>query len=192
MGTTQPIRRLEDVQKLKDYFLKKNEIRNYTMVTLGLNTALRISDILNLKWSDVYNFEQCMYRHHVSILEKKTQKYNMFVLNKNAIEALDLLKDSLNCITPDFYIIKSRCGFNKPLGRTRAFTIIKEAAIELNIEGSISCHSLRKTFGYQAWKKGAQPALLMAIYNHSSIEITKRYLSIDQDDKDEVFLNINL
>lgn len=192
MGTTQLIRRLEDVQKLKDYFLQKDEIRNYVMVTLGLNTALRISDILNLKLKGVYNFEQQMYRHHVSILEKKTQKYNMFVLNKNVIEALELLKDSLNCVTPEYYIIKSRCGFNKPLGRIRAFIIIKEAATELNIEGSISCHSLRKTFGYQAWKKGAQPGLLMDICNHSSIEITKRYLSIDQDDKGEIFLNINL
>ena len=192
MGTTQPIRRLEDVQKLKDYFLEKNEIRNYTMVTIGLNTALRISDILDLKWKDVYDFEQRAYRHHVSVLEKKTQKYNMFVLNKNVIEALDMLKKSLTYITPDCYIVKSRCGFNKPLGRSRAFMIIKQAAEELHIEGKISCHSLRKTFGYQAWKKGAQLALLMAIYNHSSIEITKRYLAIDQDDKDEIFLNINL
>ena len=192
MGTTQPIRRLEDIQKLKDYFLQKNEIRNYTMVTFGLNTALRISDILNLQWKDVYNFETEEYRHHVSIIEKKTKKYNMFVLNKNVLEALDMLKNSLIYVTPECYIMKSRCGFNKPLGRTRAFTIIKEAAEELHIEGTISCHSLRKTFGYQAWKKGVQPALLMAIYNYSSIEITKRYLSIDQDDKDEIFLNINL
>ena len=192
MGTTQPIRRLEHVQKLKYYFLKRNEIRNYTMVTLGLNTALHISDILNLRWKDVYNFDQNLYYHHVSVLEKKTKKNNMFVLNKNDIEALELLKETMSYIRPDFYIIKSRCGFNKPLGRTRAYTIIKEAAQELDIEGSISCHSLRKTFGYQAWKKGAQPALLMAIYNHSSIEIAKRYLSIDQGDKDEIFLNINL
>lgn len=39
---------------------------------------------------------------------------------------------------------------------------------------------------------GVPPALIMSIYNHSSLEITKRYLSIDQDDKDEVFLNMNL
>ena len=32
----------------------------------------------------------------------------------------------------------------------------------------------------------------MTIYNHSSLDITKRYLSIDQDDKDKVFLEINL
>lgn len=36
------------------------------------------------------------------------------------------------------------------------------------------------------------PALLMAIYNHSSYQITKRYLCIDQDDKDEVYSKIRL
>ena len=70
--------------------------------------------------------------------------------------------------------------------------IIKKAADELHIEGIISCHSLRKTFGYHAWKKGTPPAVIMTIYNHSSLDITKRYLSIDQDDKDKVFLEINL
>ena len=58
--------------------------------------------------------------------------------------------------------------------------------------GQNNCHSMRKTFGYYAWKYGTQPAVLMDIYNHSSYEITKRYLGIKQDDKDSVFLSINL
>ena len=53
-------------------------------------------------------------------------------------------------------------------------------------------HNMRKTFGYQAWKQGVQPALLMSIYNHSSYEITKRYLGITQDERDEVFMNVLL
>ena len=69
---------------------------------------------------------------------------------------------------------------------------VKQAAIALNMEAGISCHSMRKTFGYYAWKFGTQPAVLMDIYNHSSYEITKRYLGIKQDDKDSVFLNVNL
>ena len=60
------------------------------------------------------------------------------------------------------------------------------------MEGNISCHSLRKTFGYHAWKHGIQPALIMNLYNHSSMENTKRYLSIDQDERDSVYLNIEL
>ena len=55
-----------------------------------------------------------------------------------------------------------------------------------------SCHSLRKTFGYYAWQEGVQPALLMNVFNHSSFHITKRYLGIEQDEKDLVYLNINL
>lgn len=192
MSTTQPIKELDDVNSFKRFFLEKGEIRNYVLVTLGLNTSLRISDILKLQWQDVFNFEKGVYRKHVSVIEKKTGKCNTFALNKNVLDSLELLRQTLDLIYPEAYLIKSRCGQNKAICRTRAFIIIKNAAHELSMEGVISCHSLRKTFGYHAWKQGVPPALIMSIYNHSSIEITKRYLSIDQDDKDEVFLNINL
>ena len=69
---------------------------------------------------------------------------------------------------------------------------MKKAAADCHLEGVISCHSLRKTFGYHAWKQGTPPALLMNIYNHSSYQITKRYLGIEQSDKDAVFEKIRL
>ena len=52
--------------------------------------------------------------------------------------------------------------------------------------------ALRKTFGYHAWQQGTPPALLMNLYNHSSYQITKRYLGIGQDERDQVYLQINL
>ena len=58
--------------------------------------------------------------------------------------------------------------------------------------GVVSCHSLRKTFGYHAWRQGVPPVLLMNIYNHSSFQVTKRYLGIEQDDRDRIFKNIEL
>lgn len=192
MGTTQPIKNKNDIQRLKGYFLQKGEIRNYTMITLALNTSLRIGDLLNLKWQDVYNFDTQKYKHHIVVQEQKTHKQNTIPLNIEAKASLDMLMQSLERLEPGMCIFKSRIGENQHIGRTRAFNIIKKAVNELHIEGSISCHSLRKTFGYQAWKMGVPPALIMSIYNHSSLEITKRYLSIDQDDKDEVFLNMNL
>ena len=192
MGKTQPIKKADDVQRLKEYYLEKKQIRNYTMVTLALNTSLRISDLLHLKWIDVYNFKANKYREHIDLVEQKTGKKNSIALNSEATKALELLRRTLDTFYQEAYIFKSRIGDNQPIGRICAFRIIKKAVNDLNLEGVISCHSLRKTFGYHAWKKGVPPALIMSIYNHSSIEITKRYLSIDQDDKDEVFLGMNL
>ena len=192
MGKTQPIKKADDVQRFKEYYLEKKQIRNYTMVTLALNTSLRISDLLHLKWIDVYNFKANKYREHIDLVEQKTGKKNSIALNSEATKALELLRRTLDTFYQEAYIFKSRIGDNQPIGRICAFRIIKKAVNDLNLEGVISCHSLRKTFGYHAWKKGVPPALIMSIYNHSSIEITKRYLSIDHDDKDEVFLGMNL
>lgn len=192
MGKTQPIKKFKDIQRFKQYFLDKHQLRNYAMVTVAMNTSLRIGDLLNLKWKDVYNFQKNEYKEHISVVEQKTGKHNLIALNKEAKKALELFRCSLTNVSKDHFIYQSRTGCNQPIGRTHAFRIIKEAVEDLNMEGIISCHSLRKTFGYHAWKKGVPPALIMSIYNHSSIEITKRYLSIDQDDKDEVFLSMNL
>ena len=79
-----------------------------------------------------------------------------------------------------------------PLSRSQAFRIIKEAALYAGLNEHVSCHSLRKTFGYHAWKRGVQPALLMELYNHSSYRVTKQYLGIEQEDKDRVYLDVQL
>ena len=64
MAKTQPIKELEQINALKDYFYERGEIRNYALIVIGLNTSLRISDILTLQWQDVYNFHTETYRHH--------------------------------------------------------------------------------------------------------------------------------
>lgn len=192
MCKTDPIRKRDDIERFKQYFLARNQVRDYAMVSVALNTSLRISDLLQLKWKNVYDFKNNTFKEYIDIHEQKTGKRNRIIINREAVYALDILKDSLKSIEAESYIYKSRVGQNRPIVRSTAFKIIKKAVYNLDLEGVISCHSLRKTFGYQAWKKGVPPALIMSIYNHSSMEITKCYLSIDQDDKDEVFLGINL
>ena len=189
---TQPIKDIQQINELKNYFLEKGETRNYTLVVMGLNTSLRISDMLSLKWKDVYNFRINAYRQHIELIEQKTGQNTIIALNESVIEALEVFKGNIEQIVPDLYIFKSRVGENRPISRNRAFHIIKEASEELGIESNIACHSLRKTFGYQAWKQGVPPALLMSIYNHSSYEITKRYLGISQDERDSVFREVRL
>ena len=123
MGTTQPIKNKNDIQRLKGYFLQKGEIRNYTMITLALNTSLRIGDLLNLKWQDVYNFDTKKYKHHIVVQEQKTHKQNTIPLNIEAKASLDMLMQSLERLEPSMCIFKSRIGENQHIGRTRAFSI---------------------------------------------------------------------
>lgn len=192
MSTCQPLRKKEDIQKMKDYFYNRQEWRNYALIIVGLNTALRINDILHIKWNKVYNKKTNCFYSHIHLIEQKTQKETFIALNHAVIEALTIYKESLKHFCDTDYIFCSSRSSNQPLSRVQAFRIIKDTAKKNNLGEHISCHSLRKTFGYQAWKNGAEPALLMNIYNHSSYEITKRYLGIDQDDKDDLFLEMNL
>ena len=163
MSTTQPIRDREALQKFKNYYLlNEANYRNYALIITGLNTALRISDILRLTWNAVFDGDRI--REHIELKEQKTGKTNRILLNRA----------------------------ENPLSRYQAYRIIRHAAQMTGLGDNISCHSLRKTFGYYAWKQGIPPAMLMCIFNHSSFQVTRRYLCIDQDDKDAVFSNIKL
>lgn len=184
MSTMQPIRSKKDIERLKEYFLNRGETRNYALVVMGINVPLRISDILKLKWENVYNFSVSDFRQHITVEEKKTGKTNKLILNDSTKEALRRLLEEEG-IAEGQYIYRSYPHSTEPLNRVSAYLIIRKAAENLGLE-DVGCHSLRKTFGYHAWKSGVHLALIMAIYNHSSIEVTKRYLGIEQDDKDEV------
>lgn len=194
MSTTQPIRSAELLHDFKEYYLTEHpNPRNYALCILGLNTALRISDILLLKWEDVYDDKKKKYLSHISVTEQKTGKISRIAINHTITEVLtDYYETSKTAPAANDYLFRSRKGSNRPLGRSQAFRIIKEAACGTGMHQHVSCHSLRKTFGYHAWRQGTPPALLMDIYNHSSYRITKHYLGIDQDDRDNVFLNISL
>lgn len=195
MGTTQPIRSNESLQLFKNYYLhQKVNYRNYTLIITGLNTALRISDILQLTWDMVYDNVKKSISTHITVFEQKTGKSNRIFLNRELRKVLEIyyrerkVQDNIKNI----YLFYSIRNNSQPLSRYQAYRIIRHAAENVGLSENISCHSLRKTFGYHAWKQGTPPALLMSIYNHSSYEITKRYLCIDQDDKDELFSKIKL
>ncbi|MCM1046715.1 MAG: tyrosine-type recombinase/integrase [Clostridium sp.] len=194
MSTTQPIRDTALLHEFMDFYLKKERnIRNYTLCVLGLNTALRITDVLELRWGDLYNFDRNCFLQHLTVTEKKTGKTNTIALNRSVITTLTIYKEQFPFnLAEDTFLFPSRKGINRPISRSQAFRIIKRAARAVGLDHNVSCHSLRKTFGYHAWRQGTPPALLMNIYNHSSYQVTKRYLGIEQDDRDNVFRNIAL
>lgn len=193
MSAATPIRNLDELKSLKNYYLEiEPNLRNYLLISTGINTALRISDILALQWKEVYDFQNQTFQSHITIKEKKTGKMACVAINKNLKQAfVNYMESKDKSPQPDEYIFHGR-DKSAPLSRSQAFRIISQAGSKLHLTGHISCHSLRKTFGYHAWLSGANPAVLMVIYNHSSFNITKRYLGIEQDDKDQIYMNLNL
>ncbi len=192
MSTTQPIKDMKQLKLFKEYYqLKKPNARNYLLIIMGLNSALRISDILHLTCGDVFDFRRKEWRTHITVREKKTGKENCIYMNREIIEALEESAELL-LRGPGDFLFFSHMHPDEPLSRSQAFRLVKEAAFYAGLDSGVSCHSLRKTFGYHAWKQGTPPALLMNIYNHSAYQITKRYLGIEQDEKDAVFREIIL
>lgn len=188
---TEPIKDTKELKSLINFYnTKKPNTRNYCLIVLGLNTALRISDILSLKWNMIYDFSKKKFKNRIVINEKKTGKTNIVPINKKLLICLQKLFLKLKPQGCD-YLFTKHTDRSRPLNRTQAYRIVKQAANECNLTGNISCHSLRKTFGFFAWKQGSQPALLMAIYNHSSYNITQRYLGITQLEKDAIYMNIH-
>ncbi len=192
MGTTHPIKDKNDLEALKNYYLyQERNLRNYALINTGLNTALRVGDLLSLRWEDTYQFTRGKFRRHIILFEQKTGKETCIAINQSVQQALSLYLTSVPRARPQDYIFTGR-KLGTPLSRSQAFRIIKHACFALHLSEHISCHSLRKTFGYQAWANGANATVLTVLFNHSSFQITKRYLGIEQDDKDKVFLNLNL
>lgn len=193
MSKTQPIRHRQQLAEFKAYYLtERPNPRNYALIILGLNTALRIGDILKITWDMVYDPKFGNYLSHLCLTEQKTGKDAVIALNHVVTETLEVLRRAQNPGHGSDYLFASQKNKSAHISRYQAYRIIKKAAVHARLPEHVSCHSLRKTFGYHAWKNGTQPALIMDIFNHSSYQITKRYLCIEQDDKDDVFSKINL
>jgi integrase len=187
MKTTEPIRNKHQIRELMAYYLNLGQIRNHVLIVLSLRTALRISDILRLRWDDVYDFKRRCFRKNITITEKKTGKVKIIALHPDIIAALKLYVYAAKYGA--FLIENQRTG--KSISRIQAYRLIRAAAEALAFESRVSCHSLRKTFGYHAWKSGKSPAVIMKIYNHSSFEVTQRYLGVTQDDINDVYLDLD-
>ena len=190
MATTEPIRNKKHVRALAEHYLRKGQTRNHVLIVMGVHTALRVSDLLRLRWEDVYDFQRKSIRPVIRLREKKTGKTKQVALHKAAAKALALYALEKKPL-PATFVFENRITGNA-ISRVQAYRIIRAAAEALKLSMRVSCHSLRKTFGYHAWKHGISPAVIMDIYNHSSLAVTRRYLGVTQDDQNEVYQTLTL
>ena len=155
---------------------------------MGLNTALRIGDLLSLSIADVTNGEGKVL-DVIHLRERKTGKQKRLPVNKTLKKALtDYMIEH-----PDRErsepLFTSRKG--SVLSRTQAWRVLKAAGKYVGL-GNIGTHSLRKTFGYHVYKNCGDINLLQKLLNHSAAKNTLRYIGIDRDKMDNVYMKLNL
>ena len=182
MKFVQPIRSKEKIEEIKSV-LAENGTRDLLLFCMGINTGLRISDLLKLKVIDVKN------KLHVEIKEQKTGKIKRFPIIGNLQVMID---DYVKNKPISDYLFKSRNGFNKPITRIMAYMIINNACRKCGIEDNIGTHTLRKTFGYHHYQSFHDVAILQYLLNHSSPSITLRYIGISQDNVEETLQQFEL
>jgi len=186
MSTTQPIRDVNHVRALINHYKNLGQHRNHLLIVFALHSALRISDLLTIRWGNVYDFASKEPRTSLTLREQKTGKIKTLALNSKITKAL--AQYAHNARAHEFLFANPNTS--KAITRTQARRIIRDAGEAVNLPWGISCHSLRKTFGYHAWKSGVSPAVIMEIYNHSNLTTTRRYLGITQDDLDIVYIEL--
>ena len=170
-NAVEPIRNKNQIIAVEK-FLKKKNYRNMVIWVFGINTGLRISDILSLNVGDVRS------KSFIKLKEKKTGKPKIFPLNNKLKK---LIKNFIKGRKNEEPLFMSQKGFR--LDRNQFYLKLNEACKAVGVkETSIGTHTMRKTFGYHHYRQFKDIAILQEIFNHSSPQITLRYIGINQDE----------
>jgi integrase len=182
-----PIRDLRKIAEMKET-LKSVNGRDELLFVMGINTALRISDLLSIHVGDVLD-EEGKIHEVISLKECKTGKAKRFPLNATVKKALSgHLAKRPGCNRSEPLFLSRKSGV---LSRSQAWRILKMAGETIGLS-NIGTHSLRKTFGYQVYKKTADLGLVQKLMNHSTSKVTLRYIGIDRETMDSTYMNLNL
>lgn len=180
----------DDLKNIREYFFNNNAIVMLQLLNIGVNITLRISDLLKLKFEDI------QLDNTINVTEQKTKKTKTIKLNNTCMKSINTLKEYYNNVGYKNYssgfLFKSqhhkfKGKIDKPMDRSSAARWLREARLSLGIQYPIGTHSFRKTWGYNVYKGTKDIAIVMKAFNHSSPEITLRYIGIEQENMNALY-----
>ena len=181
--TVDPIRKQKDIKAISR--LLKSYPRNYLLWVMVINNGIRTNDLVRIKYNQVEGLKAGAV---IKIIESKTGKKNVLVINKSVYKALQLYIKEGNPDSED-YLFKSRKG-NGHISSQSVGRMIRSWTEAINLKGQYGAHTLRKTWGYcQRIYHGAGFELLCKRYNHSNPAVTMRYLGIEDREVTELLMN---
>lgn len=175
----QPIRSLEQIEDMKWALERFCTKRDLVLFCLGINTGLRVGDMVKLKAKDVKK------KTEIVIQEGKTKKKRTIYL----FAIYDTLQEYISTLDSE-WLFPSRKG-DKPITTVQAWRQLNKAAEMAEIE-HIGTHTMRKTFGYWHYKQYKDVAQLQMILNHSHPSITLKYIGITDEEIENSFKGFSL
>ena len=192
MKFVEPIRDRKKIAQIKNLLRDQNRYRDLLLFVIGINTALRISDLLQLQLNQFVDAERRI-KSRFWIKEQKRGKRHEIAINQSMKDALVEYIEAYPYRIKEF---KNILFFNprtmQAIKRGQAWKFITAICDEVGLRGNYGTHSLRKTWGYHARMQGVDLALIMYKLNHNSIAYTKRYLGITDDELQAIAQRLNL
>jgi len=195
MNFVEPIRSTKKINQIKNLLRGQNRYRDLLLFTTGINTALRVSDLLQLKIGDFIDADGNL-KARFWLREAKRGKRHEVILNDSIREALAAYRQAYPQVEADpehFLFFNTRTNdYLKPISRKQAWKFVTDICQAVGLSGNFGTHSLRKTWGYHARMNGVDLALIMHKLNHNSLAYTRRYLGITDDELEAVVRRLNL
>ncbi|WP_232696948.1 tyrosine-type recombinase/integrase [Brevibacillus daliensis] len=189
MECVEALKDIEQINSMKR-FLKDHSERDYLLFVFGINTGLNITEILEIKVQDVLESEGIVKDFYLfPETDSKGEKIEIFLNRKVKTAILDFLSSSQ--LSGDDYLFQSS-KTKKAITRQQAYRIIHHAAEEVGIEGKIGTNSMRKTFGYHAYKRGVSIALIQKYFHHATPSETLKFLGLSKSESIRSEIDVDL
>ena len=146
--------------------------RDWMLFKIGVNSALRIEDLVQLKVDDN------LLRGYLYTREMKTGKEQSFEMNDQLAKDIKEYINRNNLYAGE-YLFQSGKGKNKPITRQNAYIRLRDYADKVGVRYPIGCHSMRKFFARNYYEKTGDILTLQKMLNHSSYIVTLRYICWD-------------
>lgn len=170
----------DEFLSLLDKLKEDNKTKTRILYAAMGYTGLRIGDVLKLKWGDLLGDE-------ITLKEQKTGKTRTITVKPE----LRAIAEESKSGRPSSLAFRNKWG--KPITRSYVNIEMKRVFSKYNVvyKGNISSHLFRKTLGRRYLEvtdyDPKSLILLMELFNHSSLETTKRYLGIRQEEIAEIY-----
>lgn len=172
------------ISQMKE-FLEQHSERDYCLFVLGINTGIKLQELLHLRVNEVCSADGEIFE----IISLPQYSNPPVFLNLTIRNTLKKYINENSLIHTD-YLFRSR-KTNEPISRQQAYRIINSAAKEAGIDEPVGMTTLRKTFGYHAYIQGIAISLIQKRLHHASPSETLIFLGIDHHNE-KITVNINL